>query len=169
MGCNGRTFEELPPDWNCRVRVGCNGLQCEDFSGITPWLKLPCKSALQCVKWCNSERVICSEGVKRCKSWAAKGVKRWKSEGGNLMRGRKWCKSEGVICWEGAILTSIFHIYRPSRVRRPLKVWRLGRRSWAYWGCAFKTGSLQVWGLKQCKIEGVKWCKSWAAKGGKMM
>ena len=47
MGCNGRTFEELPPDWNCDVRVGCKGLQWEDFSGITPWLKWPCKSGLQ--------------------------------------------------------------------------------------------------------------------------
>ena len=49
MGCNGRTFQEVPPDWNCHVRVGCNGLQWEDFSGITPWLKLPCKSGLQWV------------------------------------------------------------------------------------------------------------------------
>ena len=48
-------------------------------------------------------------------------------------------------------------------------VWRIRRRSWGYRGCGFKTGSLQVWGLKQCKIEGVKWCKSWAAKGGKIM
>ena len=52
MGCNGSTFEDLPPpppDRNCHVRVGCSGLQWEDFSGITlpPWLKLPCKSGLQ--------------------------------------------------------------------------------------------------------------------------
>ena len=25
------------------------------------------------VKWCKVEGVICSEGVNRCKSWAAKG------------------------------------------------------------------------------------------------
>ena len=47
INCKERTFQELPPDWNCHVRVGCNGLQREDFSGITPWLKMPCKSGLQ--------------------------------------------------------------------------------------------------------------------------
>ena len=39
------------------------------------------------IKWCKSERVNSSEGVKWGKSWAAKGV--------------KWCKSEGVNCPEG--------------------------------------------------------------------
>ena len=72
MGCNGRTFEELPPDqnchvivgcnglqgekfWginhrdlNCHVRAGCNGLQWEDFWRINSWLKFPCKNGLQC-------------------------------------------------------------------------------------------------------------------------
>ena len=51
VGCNGLQWEEFseitPLDWNCHVRVGCNGLQWEDFSGITPWLKLPCKSGVQ--------------------------------------------------------------------------------------------------------------------------
>ena len=53
VGCNGLQWEDFswitppPPDWNCHVRVGCNGLQWEDFSGITPWLKLSCKSGLQ--------------------------------------------------------------------------------------------------------------------------
>ena len=48
VGCNGRTFQELPPGWNCHIRVGFNGLQWQDFSsGFTPWLKLPCKSELQ--------------------------------------------------------------------------------------------------------------------------
>ena len=143
MGCNGRNFQELPPDWNCHLRVGCNGLQWEEFSGITPWLKLPCMSGLQwaamggifrnypthdwnchvrvgCngLQWedfsgfsplplietqrgyndgrvglprgverCKSEGVICSEGVKWCKSRAAKGGKMVKEWGGNLFRG----------------------------------------------------------------------------------
>ena len=32
----GELFRNYPPDWNCHVRVGCNGLQWEDFSGNTP-------------------------------------------------------------------------------------------------------------------------------------
>ena len=47
MGCNGRNFQELPPDWNCHVRVDCNGLQWEYFSGTNPSLKFPCISGLQ--------------------------------------------------------------------------------------------------------------------------
>ena len=39
----GGLFRNYPPDWNCHVRVGCNGLQWEDFLGITPWLKFPWK------------------------------------------------------------------------------------------------------------------------------
>ena len=42
----GGLFRNYPPDWNCQVRVGCNGLQWEDFSGITPWLKLPCMGVI---------------------------------------------------------------------------------------------------------------------------
>ena len=33
------------------------------------------------MKWCKSGEMICSEGLKYCKSWAAKGVKRYKIEG----------------------------------------------------------------------------------------
>ena len=31
MGCNETTSEEFPPNHNCLLRVGCNGLQWEDF------------------------------------------------------------------------------------------------------------------------------------------
>ena len=69
----GGLFRNYPPEWNCHVRVGWNGLQWQEFSGITPppltanamweWaamccnertfqelppgLKLPCKSGMQ--------------------------------------------------------------------------------------------------------------------------
>ena len=83
VGCNGRTFQELPrhPERNCHVRVGCTGLRWEDFSGIIPWLKLPGKSGLQWAAMGGLFRKYPSppdwnsEGVKWCKSWAAKGGK----------------------------------------------------------------------------------------------
>ena len=36
----GGLLRNYPHDWNCRVRVGCNGLQREDFSGITPMTEI---------------------------------------------------------------------------------------------------------------------------------
>ena len=93
MCCNGRTFEELPPwlklpcrsglqwtamgglfrnyppDWNCHVSVGCNGLQWEDFLVTTPPPDWNCQVRVGC----RSEGVICAEGVRRGKSWAAMG------------------------------------------------------------------------------------------------
>ena len=113
------------------------------------------------VNWCKSMRVICSEGVKWCKSWAAMG---------GLLRNyppppTDWNCHVRVGCnglqWED------FSGITPPRWNCHVRVgWRLRRRSWGYRGCGFKTGSLQVWALKQCKIEGVKWCKSWSVKGG---
>ena len=49
----------LHPRQNWNVRVGCKGPQWDEFWGINNWSKI--------------EGVICSEGVKWCKSWAAKG------------------------------------------------------------------------------------------------
>ena len=40
VGFNGLQWEDFSgitsPDQNCHVKVGCNGLQCVHFSGITP-------------------------------------------------------------------------------------------------------------------------------------
>ena len=46
MGCNGKTFEELPPtksDMQAWAAMGCNG---RTLRNELPWLKLPCKSGL---------------------------------------------------------------------------------------------------------------------------
>ena len=93
MGCNGRIFEELPPDWNCHLRVGCNGLQWEkfeelhppmtkiamkewaanscngrNFQELPPWLISPCKGAAM---GCNGRNFqeLAPWLILPCKSW----------------------------------------------------------------------------------------------------
>ena len=86
----GGLFRNYPPDFNCHVRVGCSGLQWEEFSGMTLWLKLP-----RGLKTFKSEVLICPEGVTWAKVWAVGKLLEL------LVKGVKWCKSEGVICSEG--------------------------------------------------------------------
>ena len=71
MGGNGRTFENLPSLTKIAMSelaaVSCNGRKM--------------------VKLCRSEGVIWSEGVKWCKSWAAKGGKMVEEYGGICSEG----------------------------------------------------------------------------------
>ena len=81
-----------------------------------------------------------------------RGVKWFKNEGGNLFigvsdvrvglpRGVKLCKSEGVICPEGGKMSQVLSCKGGENGERV--------------GAIFS--------------QGVKWCKSWAATGGKMV